>query len=164
MQESNARKVAIRWECDPEMREWVWAEPVDINKASGAGTYKLLNTAFFTPFVLHDAVTVKRKGRDLFVVGRLEASTCEAYELYLQPFVKTGIADFLLQEWQATGTWIEGDGYGCYFVTVQPGTPQRPTREELETLHDSIGLGYVDVRDAEEDLTVWPPRARERSA
>lgn len=164
MHEFNARKVAIRAQFDPDTREWLWAMPIDVDKASGAGTYQLLNTAFFTPFVLDDTVAVKRKGRDLFVVGLLEASTCEAYEVRFLPFIDSEVADALLADWQATGTWIEGDGYGCYFVTVRPNTQERPTRDELETLQDTIGLSYADVRDAAEDLSIWPPERRERSA
>jgi hypothetical protein len=93
-----------------------------------------------------------------------EPSTCAAYEVRFLPFIDAGVADRLLEEWQATGTWIEGDGCGCYFVTVRPRTQQRPAREELEQLSDTIGLSYAEVREPCEDLSVWPPQPRQRFA
>lgn len=155
MQEQQVARVNIEITADGR-KECMFAEPVGAVDADGSGYYRLLNTAFFAPFVLHDIVVVDHRGGELHVVGLDEMSECNAYDVRFAAHVTVA------QMQEVTQRWLDADAYVArcedevYVVTVLPDG-KGPTVHELDALEDEGFIKYDAVRDGSEDLSIWPP-------
>jgi hypothetical protein len=155
MQDQEVARVNIEIAADGKT-ECMFAEPVGAVADDGSGYYRLLNTAFFAPFVLHDIVEVEKRDGELRVVGLDEMSECTAYDVRFAAHVTVA------QMQEVTQRWLDADAYVArcedevYVVTVLPDS-KGPAVHELDALEDEGFIKYDAVRDGSEDLSVWPP-------
>ena len=155
MQEQQVARVNIRITADGK-RECMFAEPVGMVDTDGSGLYRLLNTAFFAPFVLHDIVAVDGDSGELSVIALEEPSECRAYD------VQFGAHVTVAQIAELTQRWLDADAYVAqcidesYVVTVLPDG-KGPSVHELDALQDEGFIKYDAVRSGDEDLSNWPP-------
>jgi hypothetical protein len=116
----------------PWRREWVWAEPVEVD--DGATVYRLLNTSMSAPYVREDLVRVRRSGQNLVLVGLYERGGRTGYlvEFSADALRRTVIA--LVDEWASTGAAVERLAGPFYSVAVVDDSRQQPSHEELTRL------------------------------
>ena len=155
MHEQEPIKVGIQISEDGKA-EWMFAEPAGPAARDGSGTYRLLNTAFYAPFVLHDVVEVTRQRRGLYVTGLKEISDCKAYDVTFTPDVT------VKQMLDITDEWLDRNAYvgRCdddFFVLTVERDGAGPSERELDALRSEGLIQFSPVlRDADE-LAVWPP-------
>jgi hypothetical protein len=155
MHEQEPIKVGIQINEDGRA-EWMFAEPAGPTARDGSGTYRLLNTAFYSPFVLHDIVEVKRKQRGLYVTGLREASRCSAYDVTFSPDVTVKEMLDITDEWLNADAFVGRCDDDVFVLTVLP-EGGRPTEDELEELVEQGLLNFTPIRHAQHDLASWPP-------
>lgn len=142
-------------------KECMFAEPVGVIESDGSGLYRLLNTAFFAPFVLHDIVEVDRCDGELTVTGLAEMSDCRAYDVRFGPHVTVAQMQELTQRWLDADAYVATCEDEVYVVTVLPES-NGPTVHELDALQDDGFIKYDGVRIGNEDLSSWPPLSEPR--
>jgi hypothetical protein len=116
----------------PWRREWVWAEPVDVD--DGTRAYRLLNTSMCAPYVVEDLVTVRRSGRHLVLDGLYERGGRTGWLVEFSADALRQSVVALVDEWASTGAAVEGLAGPFYSVAVVEDSLQCPTHQELAGL------------------------------
>lgn len=133
-------QVGIRMPDEPWRREWLWAEPVEVRTAGGPGIYRLLNTAIYATYLVHDLVRARRSGHCLIVTALHRRGSRTGYDVHFPIGTPERDALALCDEW-AAGCAVEGVGGLWFSLAVDHDAGERPTVQELQSLR---AIGRLD--------------------